>query len=298
MHADEDTLDFVPSVVRRADPRARPPALRAHRPRPGPVDPGPPRRPRPRRAPAATSCPAIKETRQRRQRRARRTGRIVPCPTARLGAARAPRPRPGRGARGGSASRSSTSCRLDEDDPVAAWRERADTLVGAAERLTERRFDALHFDGDGTDLTVGLLPTSKLHGGALRDRRRHRAHAEPPDGGGLHARPTRSAPTASCARPSRSSSAGSIIRGLEVEFRGGPRRAHRRRRGRRRAARLRRARRGRVAPRRGRARRRRGPHRRARHGRSSTPCSTRTPRATSRSARPTRSRRARRTASA
>ena len=25
-------------------------------------------------------------------------------------------------------------CRLDEEDPVAAWRERADLLVGAAER--------------------------------------------------------------------------------------------------------------------------------------------------------------------
>jgi aminopeptidase len=50
--------------------------------------------------------------------------------------------------------------RLDEDDPVATWQTRADTLVGAAERLTQRRFDALHFTGPGTDLRVGLLPTS------------------------------------------------------------------------------------------------------------------------------------------
>ena len=50
--------------------------------------------------------------------------------------------------------------RLDEDDPVAAWRERADTLVAAAERLTERGFDALHYEGPGTDLTVGLLPAA------------------------------------------------------------------------------------------------------------------------------------------
>ncbi len=50
--------------------------------------------------------------------------------------------------------------RLDEDDPVAAWRQRAETLVSAAQRLTERRFDALHFEGPGTDLTVGLLPSS------------------------------------------------------------------------------------------------------------------------------------------
>jgi aminopeptidase len=53
-------------------------------------------------------------------------------------------------------------CRLDEDDPVAAWRERADLLVAIAERLTQRRFDAVRFDGPGTRLTVGLLPTSRF----------------------------------------------------------------------------------------------------------------------------------------
>lgn len=52
--------------------------------------------------------------------------------------------------------------RLDEDDPVAAWNARADRLVGAAARVTAHRFDALHFAGPGTDLTVGLLPTSRF----------------------------------------------------------------------------------------------------------------------------------------
>jgi aminopeptidase len=52
-------------------------------------------------------------------------------------------------------------CRLDEPDPVAAWRERQDVLVGVSERLSELRFDALHFEGPGTDLRVGLLPTSR-----------------------------------------------------------------------------------------------------------------------------------------
>ena len=51
-------------------------------------------------------------------------------------------------------------CRLDEADPVAAWRERMATLVGVTERLTAARFDALRFEGPGTDLTVGLLPSS------------------------------------------------------------------------------------------------------------------------------------------
>ena len=51
--------------------------------------------------------------------------------------------------------------RLDEADPVAAWRARADTLVAVAAALTERRFDALHYEGPGTDLTVGLLPGAR-----------------------------------------------------------------------------------------------------------------------------------------
>jgi aminopeptidase len=50
--------------------------------------------------------------------------------------------------------------RLDEDDPIAAWQERADALVGAAERLSGHGFDALHYEGPGTDLTIGLLPAS------------------------------------------------------------------------------------------------------------------------------------------
>src|SRR5215207_3385891 len=47
--------------------------------------------------------------------------------------------------------------RLDEDDPIAAWRARADALVCAAGRLTAKGFDALHYEGPGTDLTIGLL---------------------------------------------------------------------------------------------------------------------------------------------
>ena len=54
--------------------------------------------------------------------------------------------------------------RLDTDDPVEAWRERMKVIVASADRLTERRFDSLHLKGDGTDLTIGLLPSSKWLG--------------------------------------------------------------------------------------------------------------------------------------
>ena len=54
--------------------------------------------------------------------------------------------------------------RLDTDDPVDAWRERMKVIVASADRLTERRFDAIHFKGPGTDLTIGLMPSSKWLG--------------------------------------------------------------------------------------------------------------------------------------
>src|SRR5207248_3029723 len=47
--------------------------------------------------------------------------------------------------------------RLDEPDPVAAWRERAAVLRESARKLAEHEFDALHYEGPGTDLTVGLI---------------------------------------------------------------------------------------------------------------------------------------------
>ncbi|HEY7603615.1 MAG TPA: aminopeptidase [Gaiellaceae bacterium] len=51
--------------------------------------------------------------------------------------------------------------RLDEPDPVAAWKEHVAMLQERAVQLNERRLDAVRFRGPGTDLTVGLLPRSR-----------------------------------------------------------------------------------------------------------------------------------------
>jgi aminopeptidase len=53
-----------------------------------------------------------------------------------------------------------TATRLDEPDPVAAWREHVVRLQERAARLNDRGFDAVRFRGPGTDLSVGLMPES------------------------------------------------------------------------------------------------------------------------------------------
>jgi aminopeptidase len=55
--------------------------------------------------------------------------------------------------------------RLNEDDPVQAWRDHVAKLTERAETLNALELDALHFVGPGTDLTVGLLPESRWKGG-------------------------------------------------------------------------------------------------------------------------------------
>jgi aminopeptidase len=52
-------------------------------------------------------------------------------------------------------------CRVDEPDPVAAWEDRLDRLIVVAGRLDEVDLDALRFEGPGTELTVGLLPSCR-----------------------------------------------------------------------------------------------------------------------------------------
>jgi aminopeptidase len=56
--------------------------------------------------------------------------------------------------------------RLDEPDPVEAWREHLARLAERTERLNELRPDALRYRGPGTDLTVGLLPNVRWMSGA------------------------------------------------------------------------------------------------------------------------------------
>ena len=54
--------------------------------------------------------------------------------------------------------------RLNEDDPVAAWKTHVKRIGGRARLLNEMQVDTLRYRGPGTDLTVGLLPESRWQG--------------------------------------------------------------------------------------------------------------------------------------
>jgi aminopeptidase len=111
-------------------------------------------------------------------------------------------------------------CRLDEDDPERAWRERSDALKGVAEHLTERGFDAIQLEGPGTDLTVGLLPTSRWIGGGEEtvEGISHMANL-PTEEVFTTPDPTRADGVVRATKPLYSQ--GRIIEGLSVRFEGG-----------------------------------------------------------------------------
>jgi aminopeptidase len=111
--------------------------------------------------------------------------------------------------------------RLDEPDPIAAWEERVHTLKASAQKLTDRHFDAFHLEGPGTDLTVGLLPTSVFHAAAFEriDGLRHMPNL-PTEEVFTTPDPLRTEGHVTSTKPLVLRD-GTIIRGLRVRFEGG-----------------------------------------------------------------------------
>jgi aminopeptidase len=60
--------------------------------------------------------------------------------------------------------------RLDEADPVQAWRDHMARLEGRGKILTELQLDAIRYTGPGTDLTVGLNPNARWMSALFRTR--------------------------------------------------------------------------------------------------------------------------------
>jgi aminopeptidase len=153
-HARDETLDFVPDwygsrILALGDQRAARIGLS------GPSAPGLLEDLDPVRA-GKDRLPAVKESGQVVNDRTTNWS-IVPCSTTVWASLVFP-DLPPEEAQAALDERLLHILRLDEDDPIAAWRRRADTLVSVAGRLGERGFDALHYEAPGTDLTIGLLP--------------------------------------------------------------------------------------------------------------------------------------------
>jgi aminopeptidase len=110
--------------------------------------------------------------------------------------------------------------RLDEPDPVAAWREHVGKLHRRCEELNRLGLDAVRFSGPGTELTIGLLEGTRWFGGGTETR-----------GGVAHVpnMPTeevfttpdwrRVAGTVRSTRPL--ALGGTVVRDLELRFEGG-----------------------------------------------------------------------------
>ena len=156
-HAADDTLEFVPSwygdrAIAMGEQRTARVMMT------GPVAPGLLEDLDPVRA-GRDRLPAIKENMIAVNERLV-NWTVIPCPTPAWAALVHPELEPDE-ALAKLWEQIAHVCRLDTDDPVAAWSERRDQLTGAAVRLTELAFDALHYQADGTDLTVGLFPGAR-----------------------------------------------------------------------------------------------------------------------------------------
>ena len=113
-------------------------------------------------------------------------------------------------------------CRLDEPDPARAWYDRIEEIFQVAGRLDALDLDALHFEGPGTDLTVGLLPSSRFakEGGSSQTRTgvRHVPNI-PTEEVYTTPDPERTHGVVSATKPL--DIAGSLVTGLRVRFDGG-----------------------------------------------------------------------------
>ena len=110
--------------------------------------------------------------------------------------------------------------RLDEPDPVTAWRKHIQRLDERAAALNERRLDAVRFRGPGTDLTVGLHPGSRWQS-AGEETAWGRPHVPNLPTEEVFTTPDRRRTEGRVRSTRPLVCQGKIVRGLEMEFRGG-----------------------------------------------------------------------------
>jgi aminopeptidase len=113
-----------------------------------------------------------------------------------------------------------SATRLDEPDPVAAWRAHIDKLVERASVLNARAFDSIRFRGPGTDLSVGLIPGATWCTALEEtiDGRRHVVNMPTEE---VFTSPDRRRTEGTVCSTKPLALAGNIVRDLEVRFEGG-----------------------------------------------------------------------------
>lgn len=110
--------------------------------------------------------------------------------------------------------------RLDHDDPVAAWRENFAELKRRLDILQGLGLDALHFQGGGTDFTLGLAKGHKWVGGglSLKDGTQYAPNLPTEE---IFSMPDRNRADGRVVFTKPSVIAGTIVEGLVVEFKDG-----------------------------------------------------------------------------
>lgn len=115
-----------------------------------------------------------------------------------------------------------TVMRLDEPDPVAAWRAHDALLTARGRALTALELDAVRYHGAGTDLTVGMIPGHLWGGGALTTNDGHRYLPNIPTEEVFTTPDRRRADgVIRLTRPLVMPRAGAVVEGLVVRFEGG-----------------------------------------------------------------------------
>ena len=110
--------------------------------------------------------------------------------------------------------------RLDEPDPVAAWREHMATLEERAHQLNALDLDAVHYTGPGTDLTVGLLRESFWRSASFTTSW-GRDHVPNMPTEEVYTSPDRSRADGRIRSTRPLALRGTVVRGLEIELEGG-----------------------------------------------------------------------------
>jgi aminopeptidase len=109
--------------------------------------------------------------------------------------------------------------RLDQPDPVAAWRDHLSRLQDRANALNERRFDHLRYRGPGTDLTIGLHPDGDWQ--AALDESNGIEHVANMPTEEVYTTPDARRVEGTVRSTLPLQIQGNIVRGLEVRFAGG-----------------------------------------------------------------------------